>query len=162
MEQAGSVNGEEPTRERKMEFCLLVARISLQLASKEERWELENIIRIVSDASFDAGGHCRQVKNTDDRKRMLEDSRNWTLAGESLTKKIVETGSRSSVSGAMLYRKDVLAVLEKEKAMGLSRDVFFNLKDVSESLEHSVGTLRGQKTQRRVQERVMGLKRGDL
>lgn len=61
-----------------------------------------------------------------DCKPEVEDSRDEKLAEEVFSEETVKSGSRSSVSGALLYRKDALAVLGRQLATGSLQDVFFN------------------------------------
>lgn len=78
--------------------------------SNKGKHEVENQTRLTSDNDFDAGGLRRRVKEVE-CKRMLEDSKDRELAEEGFSKKIVKSGSRSSVSAARLYRRDALGFL---------------------------------------------------
>lgn len=68
----------------------------------------------------------RLICKIDDRKRTLDDSSNEKLAREGFAKEIVSSESGSSVCGAVLYRKDALAVLKRQVSMRSSEDVFYS------------------------------------
>lgn len=90
--------------------------------------EAEHINSLVSDPIFDAGELCRHVNQIDDRKRILHDSRDEKQAEKSFWKDIVRSGSNSSPIGAMLYSKDVSAVLRRQMATSLSQEDFSGRK----------------------------------
>lgn len=85
----------------------------------------------------------------------MEDSRDEELGGDGLTKKIGKIRSGSPVSGAVLYKKEVLAVLLRQIATSSPPDVPFSSQDVREETKHLFGTLHGQNTQRKVWEKVI-------
>lgn len=96
----------------------------MQLLNRVARKEVANIIELVSDANFNAGEVCRQVRRTNDLKQILNSSLSEKLAKEKVTKKIVKNGKRSYVSGAMVYTEIAVAVLWRQKTVSWSRDVF--------------------------------------
>lgn len=120
-----------------------------------EKKECENIIRLVSGASFSSGELRRHVDVADDCKQILHNSRDEELASESSRREVGKNGSGSSVSAAVLYGKDAEAVLRRQTAVSSSHDAFFSSQDVSEETRHSVGTLHGRKTKRKMRERFM-------
>lgn len=74
----------------------------------------------------------------------------------------MKSGSSLSVSGAALYRKNVLADLKRQMGMRPLQDRLFSSEDVPKETWHSFGMLHGRKTQSKVRERVMPLKSSDL
>lgn len=64
------------------------------------------------------------MRGFDDCKLLLEDKREEAGAAEGCAEKIVSTVSSSSMSGAFLYNKGVLAVLWRQRKMSLSQDMF--------------------------------------
>lgn len=79
--------------------------------SREARNETEIIIRLVSDASFNAGKLCRHVKGLDDCTRLSEKTTRVALAAERSAEKIVAAESRPSASRAVLDKRDALLAL---------------------------------------------------
>lgn len=73
LEVSGSVKEKGLTEESVPEFCLFFAEIALQLASTKAKKEVENIIPLVSDASFDACQVYRHLEEIDGCKRTLHD-----------------------------------------------------------------------------------------
>lgn len=69
------------------------------------RNKVEHIIQLVSGANFDAGELHRHVKRVEVCKRLLVHSNEGALAVESFLKKIIRTGSGSSVSRAAFQKK---------------------------------------------------------
>lgn len=88
-------------------------------------------------------------------KRLLEDSRDITLAAKSFVERILRIKSGSSISGAVLYKKNVLEVLRGSTTMDLSQDLFFSSRVVPRPVEHPVATLHRQDGQRRARKRLM-------
>lgn len=76
--------------------------------------------------------------------------------------RFVKIGSGSSVSGDILYKKGLLAVLRKQMTMGLAQDVFFSTQTATIQVGHPAAAPRWQDTMRRVQERVVGSARREL
>lgn len=73
--------GGAPTVEVELELRLVFAEIKLQLVSRRERMKVESILRVVSDANYDASKLCRHVRRIDECKRILKDSRDKEQAG---------------------------------------------------------------------------------
>lgn len=109
-EGTGSVEEEDINRETARRFFSVCAEITLQPASKRGKMEVEHINRVVSDSDSDVGKLRRLVKRTSYSKRKQDESRDDQLAGESFTEKSSKSGISSTVTGALLYRKDALAV----------------------------------------------------
>lgn len=145
---------EMPIEEAVPKFCLFFAETVLQLLNTKRREKVKDIIRLVLDANFDAEELCRHVKRTDGCKPVLNDIKGEELAEESFKKKIVKIGSLSSVLGAVLHKKDFLALLRRQAAMSSSQVVFSSSQHVPEGTVHAFGTLHGQSTQRKVSDRV--------
>lgn len=124
---------------------------AVQQRSTEGSWKT---IQLVSENRFDVGDLRWHVKRIHDCERLLEDSKNETLAAKGYAKKIVRTGRGSSASGAILYRKDVLAILRKQIMMGLSQSVIFTSQDVPRHVGHLVTALRGQRAEKEPEKRM--------
>lgn len=75
MRGPGNVEREMTTGKTVPKFQLSFAEFVLQLMSKIARKEIQNIIRLVFDASFDAGKLRRQVERLYDRKQILDSKR---------------------------------------------------------------------------------------
>lgn len=78
------------------------------------------------------------MKVSKDCMPLLHEKRDKKIAKEACTETTVSSGSRLSVSEAVLYRKNASAVLRKQMAVLSSQDVFFILQDVPEVTKHSV------------------------
>lgn len=65
------------------------------------------------------------------------------------------------MSRAVRYRMDAVAHLRRQMATSSSQDLFFSSQDDPERTKFPAGTLDGQKTQRKVRERVMALRCSD-
>lgn len=102
--------------------------------NKGARKEVERIIRAVFEENLRAGKLRPHVKRLGECKRMLEDSRDEWLAGDSSTHDILRRGSELSASGAVLYKKDAVAALQRYKATSSSQDVLFSSHDVLEEV----------------------------
>lgn len=104
---------EEPTTETVGKLCLVLARTALQLVNSQARKDVEKITQLISDSSFDAGELFRHVKEIGNCKQVLNGSSDEELAVEGFTNESARNGSRSSVSGALLFKKSVVAVLRR-------------------------------------------------
>lgn len=124
---------------------MVFAKIALQLADRRARKKVGSIIRIVSEGSFGKGELRRHTKRIDDCKRIFASCSNKELAGDDFTKKTVKSKNYSSVLGALLYKKEFFAALQRQMAMSSPQDVFYSLQDVLEETEHPVGMLHGQR-----------------
>lgn len=71
------------------------------------------------------------MKEVDDCKRVLEESRDGELSGKDFKKENVIGESGPSVSLAVLYRRDALAVSRKHMAISFLHDVLFQLAERS-------------------------------
>lgn len=165
VQRVGSVEREGPSGEVIPGSNLYFVETALQLANRRRQKEVKNIIRPISDAKFNVAELRQHVKEVDDHKRILSDSRGEKLAEEVSIKKRLKSGSGSSVSGAELYRKDAFAVLRKQMATGSSQDVLFWIARCSG--RHGAccwysGTLHGHKTQRRMRERFLASRSSDV
>lgn len=78
------------------------AETALQLLSTKEEKRVDNIVQLVSHADFDAGQLRPHFKVADDCERTVDVSSSEELPGGALTKKIVESESGFSVTGAVL------------------------------------------------------------
>lgn len=101
----------------------------------------------------------RKVQNS---KRILSNRRDAELPGESFKKQIAKIGCPSSVSGAVLKKKNVVAILRGRLATSSSEDVFFGLQVVPEESKQSASLRHGQKIQRKVRETVMAPTSSDV
>lgn len=99
-----------PTEKARLEFCLFSGETALHLASRKARMEPENIILLVSDLTFDSDELPWHLRKLYDCERVLDDSKDDELAEKRFKKKIVKSGSSSSVSGAVLYKKHFFAI----------------------------------------------------
>lgn len=86
MEGAESVEEEIATKDAVPEYCLVFAETALQLMTRGARKEVGNTIQLVSDVNFNAGKPHRRVKEVDDCKRILKDSRGWQRSWKELHK----------------------------------------------------------------------------
>lgn len=102
------------------------------------------------------------MKENDDCKWLLESSREEVMAAKGSAEKIMRIGSVSVTSGAVLYRTDVLAVLQRQITMNLSQGVLLSSQNVPSHAGHSGAALYGQDTEKKVRERVMGRKAGPV
>lgn len=119
--------------------------------------KVEHTIRLVFGANLDSGESRRDFKGDDDCKRLLDNSRDETQAAGDFAEDIVQVGSGFSMSKAVLYKTDFLAVLRRRMTTGLSQNVFLSLQNVPKYFEHSVPALYGQDIQKRVRKWVMKL-----
>lgn len=71
VERAERVNKKVHTEEARPELCLVPAKIALLLMNRKERKRVENTIRLVSDAGFDAGQLCQHLKTIVDHNRTI-------------------------------------------------------------------------------------------
>lgn len=94
--------------------------------NREAVEKVESIIDLDFVDKPDAGELHRYMKETDDCKRILGDSRDKKLAGNSFTKETMTSGDYSSGSGAVLHRKDAVAVLRRPMATSSSQDLFLS------------------------------------
>lgn len=113
VERAKRVERKLSTKKAVPEFRLSFGKAALQLARIEARQKVETIAQLVSRASIEAGELRRHVKRTGECKRLLEDSKDEALAVEGSAKETVQIESSFSVTGAVLYRENVFAVLRK-------------------------------------------------
>lgn len=141
------------------ELRFIFAEISLQLMIREVRKKVQSSIRLISNGTFDELPW--RAKDTGDCRRFLDDTEMTTYLKRDSQKRIVRTGSWSSVSGAVLYRKNVLTVLRRRMATGSSQDVFFSSQDAWKGTELVAGTLHGQ-TQTKMHGTVMASCSSDL
>lgn len=70
------MEGELATEGALSEFCLFFAKTALQLLWRGRCKKIENIIRLVFDASLDSGVLFWQLKQAGDCKWSLDDCRN--------------------------------------------------------------------------------------
>lgn len=127
---------------------LSFAETELQIVIRRAEKEAGNIMQLISDAFIDAWELRRLVKRVDICKQLLGSSWDEAQAAEGSAKRFVRTARSSSVSGAILHRKIVLAILRRQVTVGLSLDMFFSSQNVPELVEHPVAALLGR-TQRR-------------
>lgn len=123
---------EVPTKEAVPEYSLFFAENALQPVTEGASKEAKNIIRLFFDANFDVSELSRHVEKTDDCKQILGDSRKMELAGERCTYNIANIGSASSVSGAVLFDKVAVAVLQRQVTMSSSQNVCFSSRQAPE------------------------------
>lgn len=114
------------------ELSLLFPEILLQLPNRGEKMEIGKVIRLISDANFDAGEYLRHLKEVDDRKGVLKDWRDDEPGEGSFTKNIVRSQNTSSISAAVLYRKNTSAGLRRQKTVSSSQGVKYSSQIVSE------------------------------
>lgn len=93
-----------------------------QLVSRRERWDPENNAQIVSKANYDTEKLRPHVKIADDCERLLECRADKAFAEEGMAETILRAGSASSVSGAVLYRENVLGAVRKQMTTGFSQN----------------------------------------
>lgn len=92
------------------------------------RKKLERQIYKLSGANYGAVELHRHLNGADECKRPLKGSRSKALAAKCFAGNNVKIGNDSSAPEAVLYKKDVLAVLQRQLTMDLSQDVFSSLK----------------------------------
>lgn len=80
MKRTGDVEDKVLSEEAVPEFCLVFAEISLHVIKRRERKEVENIIRLFSDASSAGTAPRWHVKEIDGCKRIWNDTKNKELA----------------------------------------------------------------------------------
>lgn len=73
------------------------------------------------------------------------------------SEKVLKIRGGSSVSGAVLNKKNILAVLREQMAMSTLQNVFCRQQDVLKRKENPASSLEGQSTQRKVPERIAAL-----
>lgn len=100
----------------------------------------------------------QDIKEIDDDKRILNDSRDEELAAGGFKTKIVRNETNSSAFGAALYKKKVVAVLRRQIAISSSQDVVFSSQEAPKGTWHRAGTLHRHKTKRKVREKLMALR----
>lgn len=74
MKGAGNLKRRVLTEETVSEFCLVFAKIALQLAAEDERGKAESTVRLFPDANFDAGELRQLAKETNDCMWILDGS----------------------------------------------------------------------------------------
>lgn len=116
------------------EFLSSSAETVGQPAKKRARKETEHILQIVSVASFDARELCRYMMGVDDCRELLTESEDQTLGVSWSAKKRVRLRNGSSMSEAVLYRKDNLASRRRQRTMGLSLEIFLSPKIIQNTL----------------------------
>lgn len=112
-----------PTQEAVQKFCLFFAKTPPQLISREARKGVQTITTLISDAGFKANELRGNVRRTDDCRRKLNHSRGEKLAEEGFGKETAKSG-RAHHNKTVLYKKNVLAVLQAQMAMSSLQDVF--------------------------------------
>lgn len=162
MEETGSVKREVPINEEILVVCLVFAETALQPMSRKTRNKIEKIIPLVSDSNFDTGELRSHVKEIQHCKRIFDDCRYEDLAKKGLPEKFVTSRDRSSVSGAALYKKECVAAVPRQMAISSTQDVFFGTQAVPERTKPFSDTLRGMKTQKSKQEKVVALRSSDV
>lgn len=80
------------------------------------------------------------MKVVDDCKRILDDSRDKNLAWGDFTKWIGKNGSGPLLHGALLWKKDVEEVLQRELTSKSLPDASFRFQDAPEATGHLVDT----------------------
>lgn len=105
-EGAESVGRHRPTEKAVLEFCLSFAKTAPQLVKTIAPKETDPIIQPVFGAQLAAGELRRHPKRIDVCQRLLEDSRDESLAAKVSARGSVRTGSSPSVSGFDLYKKN--------------------------------------------------------
>lgn len=136
MEEAHNGGVKDLIKELVREFSLSFAEDTLQLVTGRARKEVGNVVRLVSDAKFQTSKLCQYMKKTDDCKRILDDSKSEKRPGQGSIKKFFEIESGLLVSGAVLYKKDALAVLRRQMAMPSSQDALFSSQEFGEKTRH--------------------------
>lgn len=117
VEETGSVEREVPTEVAVQEVCLLFAKIALRLVNRKARRGVENVSQLASDANFDAGYLCRHMKRNENGNRVPHDSKYEKPGVDEFTKEMVTSESGLSVSGAVLYKIDLQAILQRRVAV---------------------------------------------
>lgn len=162
MKEAESVEGAVRTDEIVPEFCLLFAGRTMHVWNRATREDVKNVIRVVSEAGSDPDQLLRHVEILDSCKRILDKRRDEKPTVQVIKKKNVKNRRDSSVSGAVLYKKGVLAVFQRHMATNSSQNVFSSLQDVLQDATLLSGSLHGQRTQRKLRERVTALGNCDM
>lgn len=102
------------------EFYLNFAEFAMQLENKKARNRVKTVIQVASSSIFDPGELRLPVKEVEDCRRVLENSKGAALAAEGFAKLAVRTGSGPSMSGGTIYQKVVLAALRRQMMTCLS------------------------------------------
>lgn len=123
MKVAREAEKEAPTKETVLDLFLVFTEIVLQLGDREAKTEVKSIIQLFFDDSFDADELRGHVKEVERCKQVLNDSGVEEQAKNVFTKNTVGSGSDSSASQKVLYKKGVVGSFRRQKAMGSSQDV---------------------------------------
>lgn len=117
--------GETATEMMEEQFCLFFAETALQLLSGETGRKVKSTIRLFSDANFEESELCWLVKKLRDYKPIPDDSKTAEIAGERFKKEILRSESNSMVCGAVLFKREFVTVLQRQRTMSLSQDVSY-------------------------------------
>lgn len=121
-----------PAEEVVPKFCSLFARTTLRVVNRARKKRVENITRLISGADLDADENPCHVEKINCCKRILHERRDEELAADGFAKEIVKQGRALSASGAVLCKKNVLAVLRRQRAVRSWQRVLFSSPDVLE------------------------------
>lgn len=117
-----------PIEEAVLKFYSPSVETAPQPINIEEWRKVGSVVRITSNANLDAGEIRRHINRAPDCKLALDNSMNWSIAGEFFEKIFVQSGGDSSASEAVLYKKNVLVVLRRQVAVSSWKDLFSTCK----------------------------------
>ena len=107
------------------EFILSSAELLMSLSEKGGRDNVDKLITLLRDDSFDMETFKSHIRSRKDCRRIVENNCNRALESDGFLRQVVRPADRDGNGKSVLYRKDIMEVLRKQIASVPSDEIIF-------------------------------------